>query len=76
MYIFAVATSKFEGTRLENEQIEQIHVALPSLGVKLPDIEVVKGLIAVGSGERLKPREVFVVVGCDFEARTWLSLGA
>lgn len=36
VFTFAVAASKFAGTGLENEQIGQTHVALPSLGVLDP----------------------------------------
>ena len=44
VYIFAVVMSKFEGTGLEKEQMVQIHVALPSLGLALLETVTLKGL--------------------------------
>lgn len=73
--MFAVVMSKLEGTGLENEQIEQIHVAPPSLGLELLDTVIFEGLNIVESGERLKLRDALVVVGWSLEVNTLPSLG-
>lgn len=45
--MFAAVMSKFEGTGLEKEQMVQIHVALPSLGLELLDTAILEGLNGV-----------------------------
>lgn len=52
VFAFAVAISKFVGTGLENEQIEQIQVALLELGVLAP-LPTPRGI-----GEEVELREV------------------
>lgn len=61
--MFAVVMSKLEGSGLENEQIEQIHVATPSLGLELLDVVILDGLDIVETGENLKLREALVLAG-------------
>lgn len=61
--MFAVVMSKLEGSGLENEQIEQIHVATPDLGLEPLDIVISDGLNVVETGENLKLREALMLAG-------------
>lgn len=49
--------SKLEGTGLENEHIEHIHVAPPSLGLELLDVVKLAGVKVEETGERVKLRK-------------------
>lgn len=49
--MFAVAMSKFEGMGLAKEQMEQIHVPPPSLGLELLDIAIWDWLDDFNTGE-------------------------
>lgn len=59
---FAAPISKFEGMGLENEQIEQIHVAVPGLWLLDPDAAVIHGLDAFGTGEAVPLRDGFLPI--------------
>ena len=43
VYMFAAVMSKLDGTGLEKEQMVQIHVAPPSLGLELLDTVIFEG---------------------------------
>ena len=58
--MFAVAMSKFEGKGLPKEQIEQIHVPPPSLGLELLVIETWDGLDVFDMGGKLRLRETLL----------------
>lgn len=74
MYIFAVVMSKLEGTGLEKEQMVQIHVAPPSLGLEPLDTVIFEGLNGPETCEILKLREALFIDGCSLEASSLPSL--
>ena len=69
-----MAVSKLDGTRLENEQIVQIHVALLGLGVLRPDPALGKGLLPPCIGDALALREGEPVM-CGLEKVEGLRVG-